>query len=57
MRSFIKKEKGKESMNIKRIFAELDKIQSEHKDDEEIKQAVKRIKDLLSDTGPYSYSI
>ena len=34
-------------MNLKRIFAELDKIESEHKDDEKIKQAIQRIKDLL----------
>lgn len=34
-------------MNIEKIFEELDEIQSEHRDDEEIKQAIQRIKDLL----------
>jgi len=34
-------------MNIEKIFDELDTIESEHKDDDEIKQAVKRIKKLL----------
>ncbi|GAJ05289.1 unnamed protein product [marine sediment metagenome] len=32
-------------MNIEKIFEELDKIESEHKDDEKIKQAIQRIKD------------
>jgi len=34
-------------MNIKKIFEELDTIEREHKDDEEIKKAVKRIKKML----------
>jgi len=35
-------------MNLEKLFDELDVIEREYKDDKEIKQAVKRIKDLLA---------